>query len=286
MKMTTPVSTSVSEAGEGTDTPLSDSYRQRFGGVARLYGQGALHKLARAHFCVVGIGGVGSWVAEALARSGIGALTLIDLDDICVTNTNRQIHTLSDTIGKPKIWEMAKRLRAINPEIRVFPVDDFLDSDNLGALITSDQHLVIDAIDVAYVKAALIAHCKRSKRQIITIGSAGGKRDPRQITSADLSRTVNDPLLAKTRNNLRRLYHFSRNPKRFFSIEAVYSTEQMVYPDHTGAICQSKSALGSGPDAGGIKLDCSGGLGAATMVTASFGLVAAARALSRYLERY
>lgn len=232
---------------------------------------------------VVGIGGVGTWAAEALARSGIGELTLIDMDDVCITNSNRQLHALQSTIGKPKTAVMAERLRDINPEIRIHEVEDFLDRDNIDELITPEHHVVIDAIDAAYVKAALIAHCKRQRKQIITVGSAGGKRDPRQIISGDLSRTVNDPLLAKTRNNLRRLHNFSRNTKRVFSIEAVYSGEQMLYPDNNGGVCQSRSAMNT---AEGVKLDCSGGFGAATMVTASFGFVAASRGIERYLELY
>mgnify|MGYP000200149587 CR=1 FL=1 len=261
---------------------LSPLYLQRFGGIARLYGQDGLAALARAHFVVVGIGGVGTWAAEALARSGVGTLTLIDMDDVCITNSNRQLHALQSTIGKPKTAVMAARLRDINPEVRVHEVEDFLALDNLEALIRPEHHLVIDAIDAAYVKASLIAHCKRRKQPIVTVGSAGGKRDPRLITSGDLSRTVNDPLLAKTRNNLRRLHNFSRNTKRVFSIEAVYSTEQMLFPDASGGVCQSRGEMDL---EGGVKLDCSGGFGAATMVTANFGFVAASRGIERYLLR-
>ncbi|NIB44262.1 tRNA cyclic N6-threonylcarbamoyladenosine(37) synthase TcdA [Pseudomaricurvus alkylphenolicus] len=260
--------------------PLSEHTLQRFGGIARLYGMTALEHLQRAHFAVIGIGGVGTWVAEALARSGVGEITLVDMDDICLTNTNRQIHALQSTIGRQKIDVMAERLRDINPEIKLHCVDDFLDRDNLLELIHSDLDLVVDAIDAAYVKAALISHCKRQKQLMVTVGSAGGKLDPRQIVSGDLAKTINDPLLAKTRNNLRRLHGFSRNPKRVFSIEAVYSTEQMTYPDQQGGTCQSKSGLENG-----VKLDCSGGFGAATMVTASFGFVAVSRAIDKYLLR-
>lgn len=261
---------------------LSPHYLQRFGGIARLYGEDGLAALARAHFLVVGIGGVGTWVAEALARSGVGALTLIDMDDVCITNSNRQLHALQSTIGKPKTAVMAARLRDINPEMTVHEVEDFLASDNLEDLIRPEHHVVIDAIDAAYVKAALINYCKRRKQPIVTVGSAGGKRDPRLITSGDLSRTVNDPLLAKTRNNLRRLHNFSRNTKRVFSIEAVYSTEQMLFPNASGGVCQSRGEMDL---EGGVKLDCSGGFGAATMVTANFGFVAASRGIERYLSR-
>lgn len=258
----------------------SEAYLQRFGGIARLYGETALRAFHGAHFVVAGIGGVGTWVAEALARSGIGEITLIDMDDICITNTNRQIHAMSSTIGKQKIDVMAERLRDINPELKVHAVDEFLETDNLDELIPASADAVIDAIDAAYVKAALINHCKRKKKIILTVGSAGGKLDPRQIISGDLSRTTNDPLLAKTRNTLRRWHNFSRNPKRVFSIEAVYSTEQMTYPAQDGGTCQAKSGLEAG-----TKLDCSGGFGAATMVTATFGFVAVSRALERFVQK-
>lgn len=261
-------------------SPPSEAYLQRFGGIARLYGETALRAFHRAHFVVAGIGGVGTWVAEALARSGIGEITLIDMDDICITNTNRQIHAMSSTIGKQKIDVMAERLRDINPELKVHAVDEFLETDNLDELIPATADAVIDAIDAAYVKAALINHCKRKKKIILTVGSAGGKLDPRQIISGDLSRTTNDPLLAKTRNTLRRWHNFSRNPKRVFSIEAVYSTEQMTYPAQDGGTCQAKSGLEAG-----TKLDCSGGFGAATMVTATFGFVAVSRALERFVQK-
>lgn len=260
---------------------LSADYQQRFAGIARLYGVEALAWLAQAHVVVVGIGGVGSWAAESLARSGIGAITLIDLDDICISNTNRQIHTLQSVIGQSKTAVMAQRLRDINPEIQVEEIEDFVDPDNARELIDpARHHIVIDAADTANAKSAMIAHCRRHKITIVTVGSAGGKRDPRQISSADLTFTYNDPLLAKVRNQLRRLHGFSRNPKRRFSVEAVYSQEQMIYPDSQGGLCQSKRAM-----QGGVKLDCSGGFGASSMVTTTFGTVAAARAIERYLDR-
>lgn len=266
------------------DSPVSPqpsaAWLQRFGGIARLYGEPALLTFARAHVVVVGIGGVGTWVAEALARSGVGEITLIDMDDICITNTNRQLHALHSTIGQQKIDVMAARLLDINPELKVNTVDEFLETDNLSQLIPATADAVIDAIDAAYVKAALISHCKRHKQIILTVGSAGGKLDPRLITSGDLSRTTNDPLLAKTRNTLRRHYNFTRNTKRVFSVEAVYSSEQMTYPAADGNTCQTKSGLEAG-----TRLDCSGGFGAVTMVTATFGFVAVSRALDRLLQK-
>jgi tRNA A37 threonylcarbamoyladenosine dehydratase len=252
---------------------MSD-YQLRFGGIARLYGQNALKKFQQAHVIVVGIGGVGSWVAEALARSGIGELTLIDLDDICITNTNRQIHALTHTIGQDKITVMAERITAINPECHVNLIDDFVTIDNLSDLITNKHQVVIDAIDSVPVKAAMIAHCKRHKIKLICIGGAGGQTDPTQIHITDLSKTYQDPLLAKVRNLLRRQYNFPRDVKKKFGVDAVFSTEQLVYPDQEGNVCHAKQAQN-----GTMKLDCNQGFGAATHVTASFAFVAVARAL-------
>lgn len=258
----------------------SEQYQQRFGGIGRLYGLDAMTALANAHFAVAGIGGVGTWVAEALARSGVGEITLIDMDDICITNSNRQTHALQSTIGHSKVAVMAARLRDINPEIVIHATEDFVDSDNVQTIIGTQHHVVIDATDSVNAKTALIVCARRLKKQIITVGSAGGKRDPRCITSIDLSRTTTDPLLARVRNQLRRYYNYPRNPKRTFRVEAIYSTEQMVYPGADGTVCQNRGDMSEG-----TKLDCSGGFGASTMVTATFGMVAAARAIARYLER-
>jgi len=260
---------------------LSPQWLQRFGGIARLYGDSGLEALARANFLVIGIGGVGTWIAEALARSGVGAITLVDLDDICITNTNRQIHALANTVGHSKTRVMAERLRAINPELDVREVEDFVALDNLAEIILPNYDVVIDAADNFRVKAALIAHCRGQKQQVITVGSAGGKRDPRQIVSGDLSRTLQDPLLSRVRKQLRQKHAFPRNQKRVFSVEAIYSPEQMLYPDGAGGVCQAKDGVLQD----GVKLDCAGGFGAATMVTASFGMIAAARGVERLLER-
>ena len=261
---------------------LSDSYLQRFGGIARLYGETALTVLHRAHVVVIGVGGVGSWTAEALTRSGIGKLTLIDLDDICITNTNRQSHALADTVGEIKVTVMAERLRGINPEIDVRTHEDFIASDNFAELLDPQNDsidVVVDAIDNARVKAALIAYCKARKIRLVTVGSAGGKRNPTEITCADLGRTVSDPMLAKVRQHLYRFHNFQKSSKRQFGIDAIYSTEPMVYPQPDGQVCQQKSGMQDG-----VKLDCSGGFGAATMVTGTFGFVAAAKAVERILK--
>src|SRR5690554_3841638 len=172
---------------------LSEGYLQRFGGIARLYGRDALEALAQAHFVVVGLGGVGSWAAEALARSGVGELTLIELDDVCVTNTNRQLHATQSRVGQPKNRVMRERLLDINPELRLHSVDDFLTRSNIPQLIEPHHHLVIDATDSAHIKAALVAYCLARKIRLVTVGSSGGKRDPQQVRVADLGKTLADP---------------------------------------------------------------------------------------------
>ncbi|MFZ5755357.1 MAG: tRNA cyclic N6-threonylcarbamoyladenosine(37) synthase TcdA [Pseudomonadota bacterium] len=262
-------------ARAGSD-PEPGTVDPRFGGIARLYGRPAVAAFARAHVAVIGIGGVGSWAAEALARSGVGTITLVDLDDVCVTNSNRQIHAHEGNIGRPKVQAMAARIRAINPACAVRAVEEFVSRDNLRKLVTPDMHFVIDAIDVAGTKAALIYHCKREKIPVITTGAAGGQLDPTQIRVVDLNRTTNDPLAAKVRSILRRHYNWSRNPKRHYSVPCVYSLEQLRYPAADGSVSCEKSW-----DDGPKRLDCESGFGAAMTVTATFGLVAAARVLDR-----
>ncbi|WP_372882995.1 tRNA cyclic N6-threonylcarbamoyladenosine(37) synthase TcdA [Psychromonas sp.] len=259
---------------------MTEQYENRFGGIKRLYGSKALSKFQQSHVCVIGIGGVGSWVVEALARSGIGQITLIDMDDICVTNTNRQVHALADTIGETKIEAMAARCRLINPEIQLNLIDDFIDKENCFEYLSSEFDYVFDAIDSIKAKVALIAHCKRNKYPLLTCGGAGGQLDPTQIQVTDLSRTVQDPLAAKVRSELRRFFNFSKNPKRKFRVDCVFSTEQLRYPDLHGEVCQQKSESD-----GNMKMDCATGFGASTMVTASFGFVGSAFILNKLAQQ-
>jgi len=266
---------------------MSD-YSLRFGGIARLYGQHGAQALQNAHFCVVGIGGVGSWAAEALARNGIGNITLIDLDDICITNINRQIHALSDTVGDSKVDVMSRRIKQINPYCQVYVIEDFVTIENLNDLLGQGYDYVIDAIDSVDIKTRLIAHCKRNKLPIITIGGAGGQVDPSKIAITDLSKTYQDPLLAKVKNQLRREFNFPRADiakasKRKFAIDAVFSTEQLRYPTEKGNVCLAKPDTTDNNSS--MRLDCSGGFGATTHVTATFAFFAVSRAIDKLLKK-
>ena len=249
---------------------------QRFGGIARLYGEKALQRFQQSHICVIGIGGVGSWAAEALARSGIGQLTLIDMDDICVTNTNRQIHALQGNVGKLKTEVMAERLQLINPDCRIHIIDDFITEENLKEYVDARFDFVVDAIDSLRAKVALLAYCKRQKIPLITTGGAGGQMDPTQIAITDLAKTTQDPLAAKVRADLRRKFGFPRDPKKKFGIPCVYSTEQLTYPDGAGGTCSAKAASD-----GNMKMDCASGFGATTVVTATFGFTAVSYVLKK-----
>lgn len=249
-------------------------YSRRFGGIARLYGEQALTRARAAHVVVIGIGGVGSWAVEGLARSGIGALTLIDLDHINESNINRQIHALDTTLGAAKVVAMRDRIMDIQPDCQVRVVEEFIDESNLASLIP-ECDVVIDAIDNVSAKAALIAHCQRANIRIITTGAAGGRIDPTQITVVDLSRTVQDALAAKVRARLRKDYGFPRDPKRKFGVDCVFSPEQLLERRITSTNSQAFD--------GAAGLACAG-YGSSVAVTAGFGFAAAAKALSGILQ--
>lgn len=247
---------------------------RRFGGIARLYGREGLNRFLKARIAVIGIGGVGSWVVEALARSAVGEISLFDLDHIAESNVNRQLHALEDTFGQAKVSAMAQRVLQINPDCRVTPVESFVEADNLGTVTDGGFDYVIDCIDNFRTKAALIAACRREKVRIITVGGAGGQIDPTQIRLADLSRSEQDPLLSKTRKLLRREYGFPANTKRRFEVPCVYSLEQQRYPSPEGEVCMDRPGSLEG------SLNCAG-YGSAMTVTASFGLVAVSHVLKR-----
>jgi len=258
---------------------LQQDYLDRFHGLARVYGQSALQKLHNAHFCIVGVGGVGSWAAEAVARSGIGAITLIDHDDIDVSNTNRQLHTLVSTIGNSKVEALRNRILQINPYCQCTAVDDLVTRGSMDKFNFEEYDYVIDAIDNAMHKLSLMHHCRRFKIPLISTGGAGGQTDPTKIEIADLTRTFNDPLLAKVRANLRQQVGYTRNPKRRFGIDCVFSTEQPLYPTDNGEVSHAKPEMDER-----TTLDCATGLGSFVGVTACFGFTAVAHAIKKYLN--
>lgn len=249
----------------------------RFGGIDRLYGAGTLDVLARAHVAVVGVGGVGSWAAEALVRSGLGRITLIDADDICLSNTNRQVMALDGQYGRPKVDVLAERLRAINPALVAAPVARFVTPTTVGELLGGGYDYVLDACDAFRVKVEAIYWCRRNRVPILTIGAAGGRTDPRRIGVRDLAKTEKDFLLAMVRRKLRDEFGWTRNPKRYFGVAAVYSTEQPHWPQADGSVSCAK------PDGmeEAARLDCGGGLGAAMHVTAAFAMVAVSELIPR-----
>ncbi|WP_248320454.1 ThiF family adenylyltransferase [Caballeronia sp. Sq4a] len=259
--------------------PVEDTVdrERRFGGIARLYGPSALAAFQRAHVAVIGIGGVGSWVAEALARSAVGTLTLIDLDNVAESNTNRQIHALDGNYGKAKVTAMAERIKLIDPACDVRQIEDFVEPGNFDATLGGGFDFVVDAIDSVRTKTALIAWCVARKQPLITVGGAGGQLDPTRIRIDDLALTIQDPLLSKVRGQLRKQHGFPRGPKARFKVSAVYSDEPLIYPDSPACdISEGAEHLETASGyAGPVGLNCAG-FGSSVCVTASFGFAAAA----------
>lgn len=260
---------------------------RRFGGIDRLYGADAAAALAMSHACVIGIGGVGSWCVEALARSGVGRLTLIDLDHVSESNINRQAHALDDTLGQAKVSAMADRVLAFSPHCCVHTIDDFLTSENASALL-KDFDVVIDAIDNVRAKVAIAATCRTRRIPLVMAGGAGGKLDPAQIRIDDLARTLQDPLLSKVRARLRKEHGFTRDAKKKFGIEAVFSIEPLRYP--VPVSCAAGESADGGEigahetaAAGPRGLACAG-YGSSMAVTASVGLFCASRAITHLLH--
>ena len=251
---------------------MDETYAYRFGGIERLYSAEDLAWLGQAHIAVVGVGGVGAWTVEALARSGVGTLTLIDWDDICITNVNRQLHALDGTLGKAKVDVLAERVRAINPSCTCHAVRAFYTKENAEELLGQGFDCVVDAIDGVSAKCHLIASCRQRRIRIVTVGGAGGRIDPTRIETADLRRAYKDPLLAYVRKKLRQKYEFPRDTRKRFRVDCVFSPEEIRLPP----ACEPSENM---------RLDCASGYGAATFVTGTFGFVAAARALERVLTR-
>ena len=250
-------------------------HARRFGGVRRLYGEAALQRFQHAHVCVIGIGGVGTWAVEALARNAVGALTLIDLDHIAESNVNRQLHALDTEFGKAKVVAMAERIRHINPACAVYGIEDFITTDNVDAMLSRGYDVVLDAIDDARAKVAIAAWCRAHRLPLVTAGGAGGRLDPTRIRTDDLAKAKGDRLLAKVRNQLRRDHGFPKGEKSRFGIPCVYSDEQVRKPD---ASCAADEVTADQAEAALTGLNCAG-YGSSVCVTAPFGMAAAALVL-------
>jgi tRNA A37 threonylcarbamoyladenosine dehydratase len=250
-------------------------YGVRFSGIGRLFGASGLKRLRAARVCVIGIGGVGSWTVEALARSGIGAIDMIDLDDVCVTNVNRQLPALDGQIGRPKVDVLAERVRAINPECSVESVAEFLTESNAPRLLSGPYDFVVDAVDRVAHKCVIISTCRDKNLPVVTVGGAGGKRDGSSVRVVDLGESKQDELLRQLRRKLRRDYGFPVGEGVTFGVACVYSAERPVFPWSDGTVCNA-------PEPGSdLHLDCSAGFGTAAFVTGAFGLAAAGEVVKR-----
>lgn len=248
---------------------MEQDYLDRFGGIGRLYGKEAMERLRSAHVAVIGVGGVGSWVVEALARSGVGALTLIDMDDVCVTNTNRQLPALTGTVGMPKVSVLAKRVKEINPECVVTEACEFLTEGTVERLLAPNYDFVVDAVDRMSIKTLILGECGKRGLRVISSGSAGGRRDPTQIRLVDIGMAGNDRLIYQVRKKLRRDYGWpiSRDGKPILmGVLCVCSGERAMYPRLDGT-CSLEPEPGTGR---GMRLDCAEGFGAAMFVTGAF----------------
>lgn len=265
----------------------SGSFEQRFGGIARLYGAAPLQQLSRAHVGIIGIGGVGSWSAEALARSGIGSITLIDLDDICLTNINRQAHALEHTIGRSKIETMAQRCRDIHPHIHVHCHAAFFTESTADSILGMGFDAIIDAIDRVAQKALLIAAAKARNIPIVSVGGAGGRIDPSRIRCADLSQSEGDRLLMLTRKRLRSHHRFPRPGKGKFKVPCVFSDEPPRFPVADGTVTCQRPGSGTNGQADADSspipsgMNCDTGFGSAVHITAPMGFYAAGIVLNQ-----
>jgi tRNA A37 threonylcarbamoyladenosine dehydratase len=255
--------------------PASEDYLRRFGGIARLYGAAGLERLRQARVCVIGVGGVGSWVVEALARSGIGALDMIDLDDVCVTNVNRQLPALDGAIGRPKVDVLAERVTAIHPGCRVGAIAEFFTAGNAARLLATPYDFVIDAVDKLSHKCLIINTARERGCPVLTVGGAGGKCDCTAVRVCDLADSTQDELLKQVRRKLRRENGFPMGKRTHFGVPCVYSPEKPVFPWANGRVCNSPE-----PESN-LKLDCATGFGTASFVTGAFGLAAAGEVVRR-----
>ncbi len=259
-------------------TTQTADLERRFSGVRRLYGAQGLAALQQAHVLVIGIGGVGSWAVEALARNAVGQLTLIDLDNVAESNVNRQIHALDDTLGLAKVSAMQARIAAINPACRVREIEDFVTPDNLTQMLATPPDMVVDCMDDTKAKIALAAYCRQHGIPLVMVGSAGGKLDATRLRLADLAHVQGDRMLAKVRNQLRRDHGYPKasdhKKSAKFGVMAVYSDEPVERPQEA---CETAQAGLTG-------LNCAG-YGSSVCVTATAGMIAAQYALGQLLSR-
>ena len=249
---------------------LPADLERRFGGLARLYGAAGARRIREAHIVVVGLGGVGSWAAEAAARSGVARLTLIDLDHIAESNINRQVHALDSTLGQAKVQAMRERIAQIPPGCRVDGIEEFVDAANWPGILgleggfDREQLAVIDACDQVKAKTAMAAWAIANKVNLVSVGAAGGKRLAHRVDIDDLSLVTHDPLLAQLRYRLRKEHGAARKGK--IGVACVFSREAVLQPAATD---QSDGSL-----------NCHG-YGSVVSVTSTFGLCAAGWALDK-----
>jgi len=234
---------------------------RRFAGLSRLYGDTGAQRIRQAHVAVVGVGGVGSWAVESLARSGVGQLTLIDMDHVSESNVNRQLHALTDTLGQSKVLAMQSRIVQINPDCVVHAIDDFVTPHNTQELLSRNMDAVIDACDQVTAKVALVAWAMNHGVRLVTVGAAGGKRQAHLVNMADLAQATHDPLLAQVRQRLRQ-HHAAPSSGQAFGVQSVFSKESVLRPSTSRDVSRDNT------------LNCHG-YGSVVTVTATFGHCAA-----------
>ena len=266
-------------------SPEARSYtlHRRFDRFARLVGDEKMQKLFRSHVMIIGLGGVGSFAAESLIRSGIGTFTIIDFDEICITNSNRQLHAMTGVIGKKKAAQIGERLKKINPQATINIIEKFYSNESTEEIFSYKPDMILDCIDNLTAKCNLLAACKQNEIPVICSGGASAKQDPLQVEFADLSETHTDPFLTQVRRILRQKYNFPQDES--MNIPTVFSAEQpsepfeLYYDKGKGFHCvcpQGQNDFHSCENRNVI-------YGTASYVTGTFGLVMASRAVQSIL---
>jgi tRNA A37 threonylcarbamoyladenosine dehydratase len=240
-----------------------------FEGIESLYSTAGFKKISECHFLVVGIGGIGSWICESLTRSGVLKITIVDMDEICVSNINRQVHSLSTTIGQTKTNAMAQRLKLINPDLEVNEIFDFFTISTASEILNKRYDYVFDAIDSLQSKCILVSECKKRDQPVITLGAAGGKKDASLVAVKDLNRTVNDRLLSCMRKELKRNFEFWKYHDHPYKIAAVFSPELAKFNETEECTVSDE-----------VVRNCQNAYGSASFVTGSFAFVAVSYVLN------